>query len=462
LEDAVRQTRHEQLFLVPNVPTHVHARELQLMSALLDELSEAVELVHKDLICREGKENADVTKGREGMTAEQVLRALVVKQTTQCSYDELSFHLADSNTYRWFCRIGIGQDAPQKSTLQKNIKKIQSQTWEAINRMLVVAASAKGIEKGVQVRTDCTVVKSNIHAPTDATLLYDSVRVLVRLMRESKKFFGFDFTSHERSAKRQAFAVRNAKSFTKRIPHYRILVKSTKKTVHIAESIASKIKKLKLKKQADDERRQRLAAQMQHYIFLAKDVIAQTERRVFRGESVPAEEKVVSIFEPHADIIVKGRRDTHYGHKICLTTGKSGIVTDIVVEDGNPADSTLAVRMIERQRELYGKVPRQVSFDGGFATRDNLVNIKKLGVEDVAFAKRRGIEITEMVKSTWVYRKLRNFRAGVEGGISFLKRAFGLDRCTWSGLDSFKSYVYSSVFACNLLMIARHIMPNSS
>lgn len=458
----MRQTRHEQLYLVPNSPTHVHARELHNMSVVLDELPEAIELVHKDLIRREGKEDVDVTKGRNGMTAEQVLRALIVKQTTQCSYDQLSFHLADSNTYRRFCRIGIDQDAPQKSTLQKNIKKIQPKTWETINRMLVVAASEKKIEKGVQVRTDCTVVESNIHAPTDATLLYDSVRVLVRLMRESKNFFGFDFTSHERSAKRQALAVRNAKSFDKRIPHYRILVKATKKTVHIAESIASKVKRLKLNQQADDERRQRLGAELQDYIGLAKDVIAQTERRVIRKESVPAQEKVVSIFEPHTDIIVKDRRDTHYGHKICLTTGKSGIVTDVVVEDGNPADSTLAVRMIERQRELYGKVPRQASFDGGFATRDNLVNIKKLGVEDVAFAKRRGIEITEMTKSMWVYRKLRNFRAGVEGGISFLKRAFGLDRCTWSGLDSFKSYVYSSVLACNLLMIARHLLPNSS
>jgi hypothetical protein len=101
-------------------------------------------------------------------------------------------------------------------------------------------------------------------------------------------------------------------------------------------------------------------------------------------------------------------------------------------------------------------------FDGAFASRDNLVATKQLGVEDVAFAKRRGIEITEMAKSTWVYRKLRNFRAGIEGIISFLKRTFGLDRCTCSGLDSFKSYVYSSVLACNLLIIARHMAPYSN
>lgn len=458
----MRQTHDEQLVLVPNLPIHAHARELERIGALLDELPECIVLVQRDLIRREGKKDADPTKGRKGMTAEQLLRALFVKQITQCSYDELAFHLSDSRTYRSFCRISFADEAPQKSTLQKNVKKIQPETWEAINRMVVLAASAKGIEKGVQVRTDCTVVETNIHAPTDATLLYDSVRVLMRSMRESRKLFGFDFVNQERCAKRRALAVRNGKTFENRIPHYRALIKTTKNTVGIAGSIALQLKRLKLKKQAEHERRQSLVGQIMHYIDLTKDVIAQAERRVFRRESVPAKEKVVSIFEPHTDIIVKGRRGTHYGHKICLTTGKSGIVTDVVVEKGNPADSTLAVRMIERQRDLYGKVPRQASFDGGFATRDNLANIKKLGVEDVAFAKRRGIEITEMVKSTRVYRKLRNFRAGIEAGISFLKRAFGLDRCTWSGFDSFKSYVYSSVLACNLLIIARRLLTNSS
>jgi IS5 family transposase len=179
---------------------------------------------------------------------------------------------------------------------------------------------------------------------------------------------------------------------------------------------------------------------------------------VLGGESVPAGEKIVSIFEPHTDIIVKDRRETFYGHKICLTAGASGIVTDVVVEHGNPADSTLAVRMIERQRELYGRAPRQVSFDGGFTSKDNLAAIKQLGVEDVAFSKGRGLAIVDMVKNSWVYRCLRNFRAGVEGIISFLKRSFGLSRCSWSGLASFKAYVWGSVLACNLLIVARHMI----
>jgi len=201
-----------------------------------------------------------------------------------------------------------------------------------------------------------------------------------------------------------------------------------------------------------------LASELRRYVALTRRVISQTERRVLRGESVPATEKIVSIFEPHTDIVIKKNRETLYGHKICLTAGASGLVTDVVIERGNPADSTLAVRMIERQRDLYGVVPKQAAFDGGFTSAANLESIKALGVEDVAFSKGRGLSITDMVKSSWVYRCLRDFRAGIEGVISFLKRAFALDRCTWSGLASFEAYVCGSVLACNLLVVARHML----
>jgi IS5 family transposase len=172
----------------------------------------------------------------------------------------------------------------------------------------------------------------------------------------------------------------------------------------------------------------------------------------------PAGEKIVSIFEPHTSIISKDNRVTEYGHKVCITTGASVIVTDVLVEVGNPADATLAVKTIERHKELFGKAPKQVSFDGGFATRSNLSAIKAAGVNDVAFHKRRGIEISEMTSSRRVYDKLRAFRAGIEGVISFLKRSFGLERCTWRGFASFRAYVHAGVLACNLLIVARHVL----
>lgn len=457
----MRRIVHEQFHLVPTNIDHEHARELSQISAVLDQLPEATELVYADLLERGGKP-VDPGKGRDGMTAEQVLRALVVKQMNQYSYEELSFHLADSTTYRWFCRIDSEQKSLKKSTLQKNIKHVRAETWEAINRKLVQHAAALGVETGAKVRTDCTVVESNIHKPTDSSLLWDSVRVLVRFMGDAEEDFGVSFMNHSRRAKRRALGIMNAKSNEQRVPLYRDLLTVTEKTVRSAERIAGELDKAEVVGLFDLLQRVALANQIRHYVALAKRVIDQTKRRVLNGESVPAAEKIVSIFEPHTDIIIKDRRETLYGHKICLTSGASGLVTDVVVKEGNPADSTLAVKMIERQRAIYGQVPLQASFDGGFTSRDNLAAMKALGVEDVAFSKRGGLQITEMVKSSWVYRCLRNFRAGIEGTISFLKRVFGLDRCTWSGFRSFKAYVCGSVLACNLLVLARHLLAAAS
>jgi IS5 family transposase len=176
------------------------------------------------------------------------------------------------------------------------------------------------------------------------------------------------------------------------------------------------------------------------------------------GESVAARDKVVSIFEPHVDVIVKDRRETLYGHKICLAAGVSGLVLDVVVLEGNPADATLAVPMMKRQVQLYGRPPRQAAFDGGFSSKANLEELKTLGIADVAFSKYKGMNLTDMVRSKWVYRKLRNFRAGVEGIISFLKRSFGLDQCTWESLPSFKAYTWAGVLAANLLTLVRHTL----
>jgi len=345
--------------------------------------------------------------------------------------------------------------------LKKTLKRVRAETWEAINRKLVLHAVANGVETGQKIRTDCTVVESNIHSPTDSSLLLDCVLVLVRIMEEASEDFGCSFNDHSRRAKRRAMGILNAKTNEQRLPLYRDLLKVTDKTVKSAERIAQELEKAQPANMKQMLHAGKLATELRHYTEMAKRIISQTQRRVLYGESVPAEEKLVSIFEPHTDIIVKDRRETLYGHKICLSAGASGMVTDVVVEKGNPADSTLATRMIERQKELYGKPPRQVTFDGAFSSKENLADIKALGVQDVAFTKARGLSIEEMVKNSRVYRYLRNFRAGVEGIISFLKRTFGLDCCTWSGLESFKAYVHGSVLACNLLLMARHLLAAS-
>ena len=144
-----------------------------------------------------------------------------------------------------------------------------------------------------------------------------------------------------------------------------------------------------------------------------------------------------------------------YGHKLNLVSGRSGLILDVVVEAGNPADAERFLPMLDRHIAGCGEPPRQLAADGGYASQDNLTEAKARGVADVAFHKKRGLAVEDMVKSRWVYRKLRNFRAGIEAGISCLKRAYGLARCTWRGLDHFKAYVWSSVVAYNLVVFVR-------
>jgi transposase, IS5 family len=452
----MRQARQEQLNLEADWLAFEHAKELQAIAGLLDENPTVAELVLQDLqpkgLLNEG--------GANGLSAEQVLRALIIKQLNGFSYRELAFHLSDSVSYRKFCRLGWGQ-APSKSVLAACIKAIRRETFEKINRLVVGMAKTKKIEDGKKVRVDTTVVESNIHTPLDSNLLWDSVRVVTRLMGDAQQAVGAEvkFPNRTRRAKRRTLGILNARTQEKRKPLYRDLLTVAEETLQCAERVVETIGKAVVSGSmslSDRLRAVGVGKELTHTIALARRVMSQTERRVFQGESVPAREKLVSIFEEHTDIIVKDQRDTLYGHKICLTSGRSTLVTDCMILEGNPADSTLAERMIDRHIEIMGRAPTQAAFDGGFTSKANLDALKAKGVVDVAFSKARALSVTDMVRSSWVYKKLRNFRAGIEGTISFLKRVFGLDRCTWRSLPSFKSYVWSSIITFNLLVIARH------
>ncbi len=197
------------------------------------------------------------------------------------------------------------------------------------------------------------------------------------------------------------------------------------------------------------------AAQLAHYLELLHKVIEQTQRRVLSGEAVAAQEKICSLFEEHTDIIKKSPRETVFGHKVFVSTGASSLILDCVVERGNPADSNYVQPFLERHRQLYGKVPRQSAWDGGFASAANLRWAKEQGVQDVAFSKKCGLTVESMVRSSWVYKQLKRFRAGIEGCIGTLKHTFGLHRCSWKGWPHFQSYVHASVLTYNLVVLAR-------
>lgn len=444
--------RQEQLSLTRSPIDHPHAAELEKINEILRANPRMALLVTQDLL----RDVSNPHTGARGQTGDEVLRVLIVKQMTGFSYDELGFHLADSVTYRAFCGFGALDPTPSRSTLAENIKKIRPKTLEKIHRRLVRYAVREGIEKGRKVRIDATVTATTMHAPTDSKLLFDGVRTLTRLLGEAQDLCDFDqWSDHTRRAKRRMLAVQNTGKADQRLDAYVDLLKVSHLCVGYTTPALTALHAVRGRRRADALA---LASTMDEALTWVWCVLDQTERRVLRGESVPAEEKIVSIFEPHTDIIVKDRRDTLYGHKLFLSAGESGLITDCVIATGNPADSTMAIPMLRRQRRILGRTPEQAAFDGGFASKDNLADAKALGITDVAFSKKRGLAISDMTRSTWIYRCLRNFRAGIEGLISFLKRAFGLDRCTWKGAESFASYVMASVIAGNLLTLARHLL----
>jgi len=446
----MREKWQKQMPLMPQITDHAQSKELEAISNIINANPIICDHVLQDL--NKGK-NVAHRQGANGMSAEQVLRSAIVKILYNFSYKDLAFHLVDSQSLSWFCRIGIADKGFKKSALNKNIKAISDTTWQMINTDLLGYAKAEKIEKGRKVRIDCTCVESDIHHPTDSTLLWDAVRVLTRQIEQCRgvgvTIAGFH--NHSRVAKRRMLAILNAKKKKQRKAAYVDLVKITDKVIGYAKRTIDVIKA----SPGADFGIVAMSWQIDHYVQLAEKVINQTQRRVIRAEKVDASAKVVSIFEPHTDIIVKDRRDTYYGHKICLTGGASNLILDCLVTEGNPADSTLVTPMLDRQKQLYGRYPLKASFDGGFASKDNLKEAKSRHIKDVCFAKKRGLKETDMCRSQYVYRSLRRFRAGIESGISWLKRCLGLTRCTWKGWDSFKSYVWSSIVAANLLTIAR-------
>jgi len=434
--------------LMPSIIDHPQAKELNAISCVLDKNPTIYKLVLQDL----SPNSQQSKKGAKGMTAEQVVRAAIVKQMFQFSYKELAFHLMDSDSLRRFCFIGIADKGFKKSVLGKNIKAISPRTWEAINRCLIHFAKDEGIEKGREVRIDCTVVESNIHTPSDSTLLWDSVRVLARILKKANELFprsGIRFQNHTRRAKRRMLNIQYAKTKKQRKTHYQDLLKVTHSTVAYAHNA------IDILQYSPDLTAMAICNDLTQTVNLALRVIEQTEKRVLQGVSVPSSDKIVSIFEPHTDIIVKDRRDTFFGHKVSLTGGRSNLITDCTIEDGNPADTDLVKKILDRQNEIYSRYPLKVAFDGGFASKENLDIAKGMKIKDVCFAKKRGLHVEDMCRSQWVYKRLRRFRAGIEAGISWIKRCFGFARCTWKGLRSFKSYVWSSIVSANLLTIAR-------
>lgn len=442
----MRETRTVQTSIFDFYSQHEFSDFLRNLSDLLDAHPEILAELEQDLITQKAQ-----ATGRKGLSVESIFRCMLLKQITGVSYDMLAFHLADSNSYRSFARLD--RDCrPGKSALSLNIRRMRPQTLKAIFERMGVNAVAQGIMNIDQLRIDSSVVKSNIAPPSDSQLLDDGIRVLSRLFAKSRDCTGVklrltDYRKDSRSLAARIFYGKKVEKDTL----YADLIPLAKRVAKQSERAIEQVQRHCQCPQLS----QPWIDQVMHYRQLLDRVIDQTERRVLNGEKVPATEKIFSLFEPHTDIIIKGLREIEYGHKINLATDKSGLITAFMIEKGNPCDTERFIPLVEAHQALYGCTPSTTIADGGYASQANIKAGKGLGIKRVAFHKKKGISVNMMGIKEKTLKKLRDFRAGIEGNISELKRAFGASKALWKGEDGFMAFVWSSVISYNLTRMVR-------
>jgi IS5 family transposase len=424
------------------------SKKLEKISEILQKDRSFLEKIAEDFKTPKGS-----PAGAKGMTVEEVVRVAILKQLCQLGYEELYDCLNDNISYRRFTKVHEGM-IPKKATLNENIKKISPEGWEEIHRVIVKTAMELGVEKGKSVRTDSTGVESNIHYPTDGELLWDCIRVIDRIIEvvmDEYPDMEIGYHNHTMRAKRRRYRIVNTSSKKKRVEAYRDLLKISRATAEYSESCIDQLEEKVIQGEIEaGVYKENLAG----YLESLKIIINQTERRVLNGEKVEAKDKLVSIFETHSDILAKGKRKVIFGHKVLLSGGKSNLILDCMIERGNWSDAEYFEKGIDRLEERYGILPEEITTDGGFASGDNYDYAVGKGIKTVLFTKKATSRIVELVKMSRTYRRLKRFRAGIEGCISAAKRSYGLSRCTWKGWQSFQSYVWLSVIAFNLNILS--------
>jgi len=445
----MRETRSAQCSIFDFYSEHEHGVTLSKLSSLLDDHTQLLDFLSTDLIDKSCQQT-----GSCGLSVESVFRCLLLKQMLNISYEKLAFHLSDSMTYRTFARLAANQ-YPSRAGLQSVIRKIRPKTLQQVNQWLCIQWQQKGILDCKQVRIDSTVVQADIAPPSDSKLLDDAIRVLSRHLATCHRRTGIKhrFTDQRDKSRRLAFAVFYAKGPEKQVLYPQLLSCASL----VLKQIDRAVSQLEITANGHDTATAQWIAIAQHYRHLLCQVMHQTQQRVYEQTPVASTEKVVSIFEPHVDIIRKGARETLYGHKVNLATDTNGIVTYLCVLDGNPADKVLYQPVLEVHQELFGELPHTTVADGGYASMENVTRARANGVRRAAFHKRAGLGYHEMGVKKKTLRALRAFRAGIEGNISELKRAFGMRRATWKKHDGFKAFVWSSVLSYNLVRVARLI-----
>jgi IS5 family transposase len=455
--------RHEpmDLFaLVPKLGLEMDPILTQLDSLLDDDV--IFQKIRADLAQRYPQ---TLTRGRHSTPVEVILRMIAVKRLYRWSYEDTEHFVADSLVLRQFCRIYL-ESVPDDTTLIRWANQVGPKTVEQINDRVVELARALKVTRGRKLRTDSTVVETNIHHPTDSRTMGDGVRVLSRLLRRAKEVvserveLGKEaFRTRTRSVRRLAqqihrVARRKGEEAAEAMKQaYTKLIKVTEASKAQAEQVRDVLKG------RAEETAKRLVEQFEHFLPLVGQAITQATRRVIDGEVVPNKEKLLSLFEPHTQVIVrhKAGKPTEFGRKLLLDEVDGGIISRYeILEEGGGQDHPYLRASLEGHQQRFGRPPDLLAGDRGVSTPENERLAKEFGVKHVVLPKTGQVtpERREYERQGWFRRGFR-FRAGIEGRISVLQRCQGLDRSLNHGEDGFGRWVGWGIVTANLVRIAR-------
>ncbi len=424
--------------------------ELAVIDSILEGEPEIYNLVKDDVTA--GEKSSKL--GRKDIpTIEQILRAAIYKEIKTLTYRELEYEQHDSRICGVF--IKLERRTPFSfEVLHKYISRISEESLQKVMVKINGIAIDEGIEDGVKVRTDSTVVETNIHYPTNNALIWDCIKDIHRLLKQLKNS-GVDIKvrSYKRQAKKNNFKINNTKNKEKKQEEFKKQLKIFKGSLNQAEKILAEISL----KGVIDLNVEAILEGLRNLLPKAHKVYDISYRRELLGEQVPNGEKIFSIYEDHTDIIVKGQRKVEFGHKVNFASGKSNLILDCEIAKGNPKDSTLYEGVISRLEKNYGIIPRDLVTDGGYASLKNQETAQQKGVVNIVFNKIVG-SLKNIVTSKNMETRLKKWRSGIEAIISNIKRGFDLFRCEWRTKARFDAKVLWSVIAYNIRVITNALM----
>jgi IS5 family transposase len=396
-----------------------------------------------------GDEVASSFGRQDTPSVEQIVRAAIFKEMRGMDYRDLEYAQLDSRICETFIKLE-GRDPFSFQLFQKYISRIKP---ESLHRVLVEInkiAISEGLEDVQRVSQDSTVVKTNIHYPTNNSLIWDCVKTSTRLLENLKQEIDtLDFIDYTKSAKKTFYEINVTRGEAKRLPlFHKQLILFTK----VINQTSNAIKKKSMSIIAWS-----IQAELEKLLVLMEQVYDVTYRKEIEGENVPSEDKLFSIYEQHTDIIVKGQRDVLFGHKVNLAAGKSNLVLDCQVVRGNPSDKALFQPTIDNILQNYDVIPRDSATDGGYASLANRTHAQKAGIVNIVFNKVVG-SMQNIVSSLNMETRLKKWRSAMEAIISNIKRGFNIRTCNWKGWVHFQAKVIWSVLAYNFRVMTELIL----